>query len=299
MGFTWIKEIHGGLIEMDTEKMNNKMSIMIIGYDGYSDLWNTCISLIKKFWDDCPYEILFINNVKDVSWDGVKTIHAGLEAEWSRKVQIGLQNTSSNYICLLLEDFFVGSRICTTDVEMLLKIMIDNKTDYMKLVDMNEPIKSREDSIIECKDIHRIKNSDYYGISLQPSIWNRAYLISLLGTDNYNAWIFEKNRVDESDSKDDTYRKNALFDTRNILNIKHGVIRGKLLPGTIQYFTEIGIPLNIDREIMPKTDYIKIRAVAFAKNIVPKRIRKRIKEILRNNGMKFLSTESEKRQIQK
>ena len=126
---------------IDSHK-NTLMSILIIGYDGYSDLWNDCVLLLKRFWHDCPYDILFVNNSKTVSWDGVTTLHAGEDAEWSKKVQLGLSHIKTDYVCLLLEDFLVFSDISTATTNDLLGIMQHDSIDYIKLADLNNPRKN-------------------------------------------------------------------------------------------------------------------------------------------------------------
>ena len=270
--------------------MNNDLTLLIIGYDGYSDLWNDCISLLKRFWKDCPYKIVFVNNELDIKWDGVVTINAGKDAEWSMKVQKGLDYCESEYVCLLLEDFLVGKTVKTSDVSILISLMKQNDIHYLKLVDMNSVLKPRNKKVKNNRYIRHVRYCDDYGISLQPSIWKKSFLIKKLGNDNYNAWIFEFNRVSESQPKNKKYMPNVWFDTRNIIHFKHGVIQGQYLPKTISYFKKQGIDLNIQRDVMSVSKYRKIRAISFLKAVTPINLRPSIKRFLEKKGMKFVST---------
>lgn len=270
--------------------MDNDLTIVFIGYDGYSDIWNDCINLFKRFWADCPYEILFINNEKKVFWDGVKVLHAGNDAEWSKKVQVAIKHCRTKYICLLLEDFFVGRPIDTNTIKRMMRFIENEKINYYKLANMNRAIKNHDPIYKDYKFLHIIPKSDEYGISLQAAIWNIDYLKELVGNENYNAWIFEFNRVKESEEKNNEPIEKCLFDERNILNLQHGVIQSKYLPNTIRYFKKIGISLNIEREIMSYSQYYKLRMISKGKYIIPKRLRKPVKRGLEKCGMKFVST---------
>ena len=65
--------------------MDNKMTIAFIGFDGYDDMWDDCIGLFQRFWPDCPYRVVFVNNEKDVNWTNVEVLHAGKTLSGARK----------------------------------------------------------------------------------------------------------------------------------------------------------------------------------------------------------------------
>ena len=270
--------------------MEELMTVVFIGFDGYSDMWDDCISLYCKFWEDCPYRTIFVNNVKDVHFKGVEVFHAGKDAEWSRKVQIAIKESKTPYICLMLEDFLVGKQVNSTTVGKTIEFIKKEHIRYFKLANMNRAVKNRDANYKNYRFLHVIPKSDEYGISLQAAIWSKGYLSDLVGTVNYNAWIFEFNRVKEAQGKSDTPNHGCVFDERNILNLQHGVIQGKYLPGTIKYFKGIGIDLNVEREIMSYVQYYKLRLISKGKHLLPRKMRKLVKKVLEKCGMKFVST---------
>lgn len=270
--------------------MNELMTIAFIGFDGYSDIWDDCIGLFQRFWSDCPYRTIFVNNEKEEVWDGVDVFHAGKNAEWSRKVQLALKNCKTPYICLLLEDFFIGSPIDTDKVVSTVRYMQDENIRYYKLMS-NRVVKNRSPHYYKDKEfLHIIQKSDGYGVSLQAAIWEKEFLSELVGSKNYNAWIFEFNQVKAAEGQLDEANPGCVFDDRNILNIQHGVIQSKLLPGTIKYFKKQGINLNVQREIMSYAHYYKLRLISAGKYLLPKKARGVVKRFLEKLGMKFVST---------
>lgn len=274
--------------------MNNDMTVVFIGFDGYSDLWDDCIGLYKRFWTDCPYRTLFINNEKNVTFEGVEVLHAGADAEWSRKVQLAIQETKTSYICLLIEDFLLGDKVDNKTVLDTVDYIKKERIRYFKLVNMNRAVKNHDPNYKGIGYLHIIPESDEYGVSLQAAIWDKEYLSELLGTDNYNAWTFEFDRVREAKDKPDTPNPGCVFDDRNILNLQHGVIQSKYLPGTIRYFKKKGIKLNVQREVMSYAHYFRIRLGSKVKYTLPKPLRGKVKHILEKCGMKFVSTVRDK-----
>ena len=272
-------------------KNNIDLTIMFVGFDGYSDIWNDCINLYNKFWPKRPCRTLFINNDKEVSWDGIEVLHAGKDAEWSRKVQLGLQHCSTNYVCLLLEDFFVGSDINNEIINETIELIHKENIRYYKLVNMSRAVKNHDPIYRDYNYLHIIPESDEYGVSLQAAIWKKEYLEELVGKENYNAWVFEFRQVEKSQGKLKTPKPGCVYDERNILNLKHGVVQSKFIPTTVRYFNSIGSPLSIKREVLSYSQYFRIQAISFIKYLLPESARRPVKKMMELFGMKFVSTE--------
>lgn len=270
--------------------MDKMMTIVFIAYDGYNDLWEDCINLFRKFWPDCPYQVMFVNNEKEVQYTDIKVIHTCKNAEWSCKAQIACENIDTPYICLLLEDFFFGAPIDTEQIKDSVSLIHKEKLRYYKLVNMNRAVKNHDSQYHNYNFLHIIPESDEYGVSLQAAIWKKEYLQQLLGTENYNAWIFEFDRVRDAQGKPNTATPGCVFDNRNILHLQHGVIQGKYLPGTIRYFNNLGIHLNVERPIMSFSHYYKLRLQSKAKYCIPKGMRGAVKHFMEKMGFKFVST---------
>ena len=269
---------------------NTELTVIFVAFDGYSDIWDDCIRLYKMFWPDREYKTFFINNTKEVAYDGIEVIHAGPDAEWSKKVQIGLNVAESDYVCILLEDFLVGSTINNALIEETIEYIEKKGIRYYKTVNMSRAGKNRNSKYDNKEYLHVIPESDEYGVSMQAAIWDKVFLRSLIGQGNYNAWKFEFDRVKEAQGKANTPHKGCVFDDRNIFNLQHGIIQGKYLPCTIKYFKNKGIELNVEREIMPYSAYYKYKAISVLKAVLPQKMRGPIKRIMEKMGMKFVST---------
>lgn len=268
----------------DIEMKSNNMAILIIGFDGYNDLWGDFFTLFKKYWADCPYRIYLANNILEYEVPGVTTIHGGKEAEWSRKAQIACEIIEEDYICLLLEDFYLGDIVNSKTIADVLELMEEYNLRYYKL---NTFSKINTPSYGKKKYLHIIPENLEYGISLQPGIWNKKFLKEKLGIENYNAWKFEIDRLLEERQGTKEPLKGCVYDERNILQIQHGVVQGKYLPEVIKYFNKRNYHLNqTQRGVMTFKENFIYKSKRLNWPVPVKRI---LKSLLRLFGAKFVT----------
>lgn len=271
---------------MESEKNFNNMAIVIVSYDGYSDLWNDFFQLLEVNWPDNPFNVYLINNEMQPTIDNVKIVNTAKNAEWSTRARMGLEKIEEKYICLLLEDFYIGSKINTHQVIETLKFIESKKVNYYKLNSFSN-IRSRK---FENKShIQKIPSTLHYGISLQAAIWNKEFLLDKIGGGSYNAWQFEIDRIEEVPSNQDKYLENCFYDNRNILNICHVVVQGKVLPSAVKYFKRKGMSLHSNREVMKKIDYYFYKSKFFGVNYFPLKFRKTLKYFMVKFGADFVT----------
>lgn len=278
------EELIGGNME--------KMAILTVGFDGYSDLWDDFFYLLNKYWKDKSYSTYLVNNTLKKNYEGVKVINCGLKAEWSKKLQKALSEIDEEYVCLLLEDFFIGDFIDSEEIKKILNFIEKEQIIYYKLTNFSEVNTSNYKNI---NYLHALPKELKYGVSLQAAIWKKDFLNKLIGNQNYNAWKFEADRLDENDNITEDERSRCIFDNRNILNIQHGVVQGHYLPEVIKYFNNQNYSLNLaKRDILSGRKLIKYRLKKMIYNYTPDKYRKNIKKIGEKLGVEFVSTKYSK-----
>jgi hypothetical protein len=188
----------------------------------------------------------------------------------------------------LHEDYFIGDKVDNEKVSEVLELMKRDDVKYYKLNNFSK-VKTKHYKNIDY--LQSIPENLEYGISLQAAIWNRKYLLGLIGEGDYNAWKFEIDRNREIViGKSESLKEGCIFDNRNILNICHGVVKGKYLPSTIKYFEKQNYYLNTrHRLIMTNKEYLIYRAKRFGRKVLPEKCRKLVKRLLNALGMKFVS----------
>lgn len=263
------------------------MAIVVIGFDGYDDLWDDFFILFRRFWSECPYKVYLVNNEKKSEYEGVTVVNAGRDAEWSRKVQVALESVDEDYLCLMLEDFYIGKKVNTKVVEKALQLMVEDHIKYYKLKTFSN-INTAE--YRDYKYLHVLPKNLEYGISLQPGIWKKSFLKEKVGTENYNAWKFECDCIAEAKKGGNALLEGCIYDDRNILEIQHGVVQGKYLPKALKYFEKQGYILNQQRRgAMQGKQYFVYRCKVFSNKYLPKVLKKKLKKIMNIFGMKFVT----------
>lgn len=262
------------------------MAILVVSCDDYSDLWNDFFKLMYKFWDTHDYPVYLVNNVMNAKFDNVLTINTCEEDQWSTRTRKALESINEKYICLLLEDFFIGD---TVDNKAITDIVEQMYTEGLLYYKLNSFSRIRTQLYNSSTYQRTIPNDLDYGISLQAAIWEKNFLLQLIGQEDYNAWRFEINLLENSTCLTDEIISKCIYDDRNILNIVHGVVQGKFLPTAIRHFLKLGIHINTNsRPIMTKKEYFFYISKLSSKSFVPKFLRKLIKNIASRIGYKFV-----------
>jgi hypothetical protein len=268
----------------------DNISLLIIGYDPYKDVWDHYFTLLNKYWGDRPKTYLATNTL-NIEYDGVTVLPAGEDAEWSKKVIYSLRSIDTEYVVLLLEDFFTTAFVDGTKISELVNLMSAYHLDYCKLLNQThikgEPFRG-------IKYLSVIDRESEYGISLQPAIWRAEFLSKLVGSDNYNAWIFELNQLKEKQHNKNSI--NCIADKRNILEITHAVVQSKYLRRAIKVFKKQDYYIDISvRSQLSIQDTIKYNSKCFFSEYTPKKFKpvfKRFGRLLRINYVSDREMES-------
>lgn len=273
---------------MADKNVMDDISVLIIGFDGYKDVWDHDIALMNKYWPDRPKTYL-ANSELNPEYTGVEIINAGPNSEWSKKVQIALDRIETPYVLLLLEDFFITEYVDNKKIEEAIQLIEkDGILFYQLLVQLIKQTWEKGTPYKDNRNIKVIPPNKKYGINLQAAIWNKDFLKKTVGSENYNAWEFEVKQLgtDNYNSKKVEY----LIDVRNILNITHAVVQSKYLRGAKKKLSSIGISIpESERQQLSKIDDFKYELKLFMYSATPKFLVKPFKSIGRLFKVDFVT----------
>ncbi|HBN05429.1 MAG TPA: hypothetical protein DD434_06530 [Bacteroidales bacterium] len=234
---------------------NNKMSIVVLSCDAYSDLWDDFFNLKEKYWPNCNFQCYLVNNNKHYNRDGVVVINAG-QGNWSSRFRIAVEQIESEYICTFLEDYFITDTINNNLINELLDFSENNKVSFLNLGDVFGHIINLKNLEYFSPNQIIIPKHLKYGVDTAGAIWDKQYLLRKLGKGDYSAWQFEKDRCIEALSNEGIDGL-ILCDDRKPLNICEipVVIQGKFYPPAIRFFKKKGYSINhSQRKIMTIKD---------------------------------------------
>lgn len=202
-------------------------SVVVSSCDAYNDLWGPFIKTFKKNWPDCNFNKYFITENKEIFDKDFKTIKCGLNKNWTDRLHYALSNIDDDFIILLLEDFFLRSRVDNQQVHYFVNYIKKNNLNMIRLIKRPKGtlLNSQHSSLME------IQKNDLYRVSTQGSIWKKQTLLNLLKT-NESIWEFEINGTQRS-----TVYENFFCVKKDVLTYWHHVVeRGKWFPWEVFYF---------------------------------------------------------------
>lgn len=234
---------------------NSDLSIVVVSYDGYSDLWEDFFTLKNQNWANCPYPTYLANNVKNFQFKDVNVINCGLAAQWSDRARFALQNINTKYVCLMVEDFFISDVVSNDKFKSIISFMEKENICFYKLQTMS---KIKTPYFNGIKGLRVIPSNLPYGVSLTTAIWDREYLLSLIGPDSYNPWKFEINMVKQAEMAKEPFTCVGVFDETDPLHICHMVVQGKYIPSSLAEMKKRGYEINTSgRKTLSIVDVMK------------------------------------------
>ena len=255
--------------------MNAKrMSVVVLSCDAYSDLWEDFFRFVHIYWKDIPYDFFLVSNNKDFKAKGVKVIKAG-DSNWSTRARIALEQITTPFVMIFLEDYYLSEKVENIKIEKVISYIESERIDYYQL-----NIAAKEDypkwsNYKEEKYLYNIPKTRNYWVDTSVSIWNKNFLLELLGKEDYSAWKFELDRNEDS-KHPERYEDNiCVLDSRCLISTCPMVIQGKLYPESIRYMERKGHKISIsNRKIMSSKEVRRYKlkrlfaACPFGKNIL-------------------------------
>jgi len=186
---------------MDNMQELTNCSILVPSCDKYSDLWEPFFSLFWRYWPDCPYPVYLGSNHQSFEHPKVKTILVGDDKDWSSGIKAMLETLQSKYVLVILEDFFIRKPVDGKHIVSLIRILEELKGSMLQL----RPIIRRPFSRVKgFSAVVRLRKEMPYRVSLQPTIWEREALLSLI-CEGESAWEFEINASNRSRKEYEAY----------------------------------------------------------------------------------------------
>lgn len=242
--------------------MKNSANLALIGvfYDGYYDVWEDFLELKELFWKDCPYPLYIVNQSKNLSFSkeyDARVIHAGIDAEYSKKVRTAVEKIDADYVLLLLEDFFMSHEVIGGIFDKIVTFMRSNNIKYYSMPLSEFMVVGEGEKYNGIDYLFQIAPTKEYTLNCQPAIWEKEFLLNSIGYGNYNAWIFEGIYIKSPKAHSEEFLKQCLIDTRNILGLKHGVLQGCIFPDIVKFYKKLGYELKNKRPVLPLSIRIK------------------------------------------
>ena len=263
--------------------MLNNFSVLIIGCKKHEQIAKRSFDLIDIFWKDIKGSITFCTDSIDEyqnNFSGGKIVEE-TSGSYCERIKKGLEKINSDYVLLLLDDYFLTREVKNNNFERILEQIKLSNTMYCKLIGL--PICFKKFKSV--KGAHQIKKFTHYGVSLQPSIWKKDALLEALSyCTGSSAWEVE---TGFQKYQHENFAQCITFNV-NYLKIKNASLRGQITPGVDRLLRNN----NIEPLDMKKVCCIKYKLFMLKQHIamhLPRFIRKIGKKFGSLFGKKYYS----------
>lgn len=259
-----------------------RLVIAGIFYDGYYDIWEDFLELKERFWKNCPYDFYIADNEKDLHYQkdyNVTVLHSGAGMEFSKKCKKILDSVEAEYYLLMLEDFFFTRTLNGAVLDRILDFMGKNNLEYycMPMPEFYSGFRGTKDTL------RNFEINSEYTVCCQPCIFKRDFFINCIGEGNYNAWVFEGIYCKSRYAHSREFLNKCKLDLSNPLGLRHGILKTKRIPVTVEYLNSIGYKMKSNRTLLSNQEYILYCMKGKIKSLLPLRLQRIIKKTI-NTG---------------
>lgn len=160
--------------------------VLVTSCDGYRDVVGPFAALWKKFWPDCPFETVLVTET--VAAEGFdRVILTGTGKNWCQMLVEALDQISTPYVMLLMNDYYLEAPVETANILRRLEQAKTHDAANLRL-NPNPPGRS---PFAPAGDLLEFPKNVAYCVTCQTGIWNRGYLRGLAAR-NRSAWEFER-----------------------------------------------------------------------------------------------------------
>ena len=264
----------------------NNYAMVLTTCDSYYDVAKHFFPILNIYWKDFNANCYVINETSKKSYGYSKEIiiNAGNTRTWIERLEYGLSRVKEKYILFMMDDYYLGKTVSNQEINHFVDYMIAHKIVYLDLRN-NLHYKTK---LVDSFSL--IPKNVLYGISLQASIWNKEYLLSLLRGKKGTAWEVENIFNGQISDVKNTFYDGFLAFPNNALNIQNGIIKGKWDKTVINFYKKRNYAIDKgNRELLPRKENLRMNIHSFfLKHFSTKTIR-RLKKILGRFGFKFVT----------
>lgn len=169
--------------------LKNKMTMLILSCELFSDLWDAHVYQLEKYWSDRGMDTYIVTDkAHETSYEGVKVISAGEGVEFTDRLKYALEQIDSEYIFITLDDYFLIKKVSNESIERLVGLMDQQNYDYIRL--FKRPTRAKGKKIKGYKKLNEINTNNRYSVNLYSGIWKKDFLYNTL-RETLNPWVYE------------------------------------------------------------------------------------------------------------
>ena len=225
------------------------ITLLVNSCDSYSDTWDPFFHLLDKYWENFNMPVIlntettnYQNEKFEIYCPTVEKLNKK-KMPWGERLIKTISFVETNYILLMLDDFFITQKVDIKSINYFLDLMKKNDFEHILLHEGTPP-----NYPTKWSSLLKRGNNAPYKFSLQAGLWNKNALIKYLRKHETpwltELWATKRAQILQSD-----------FYCLNLQKIDHpiqytgigigGIHRGKWLKEKVyDFFKREGIEVN-------------------------------------------------------
>lgn len=169
-------------------ELRRELTVLVTSCDAYRDVETPFLSLFRRHWPDCPFELVLVAETDRPAVDGGfdRVVATGSGKNWCQMLAEALERVGTPYVLLLMNDYLLDAAVDTAHFAVRLAQAKQFDAANLRLNPNPPGRKSWPDS-----DLLEYPKNVAYSVTCQTGIWNREYLLELARR-NKSAWEFER-----------------------------------------------------------------------------------------------------------
>jgi len=173
--------------------MKNKLTIVVTTSYMYRTLIDGFTFFFEKNWANCPYDVV-ISLESEYKYSERFKFFTSTSSDWSTRLWETLDSIDSDYVLLLMDDYFIFDIVSNNEISKILDFVIQNRISHLShshtFAHFN--IGNRCNVLINNYEVVEVYSilSNFAYVLISADFYNRKFLMEILRK-NETAWDFE------------------------------------------------------------------------------------------------------------
>lgn len=263
--------------------MKKRLTIFINSPDNYADVFSVFLQCFKLNWKECRYDMVLSTNSLKYSDENIIVYNNYCENDtWMNRTIPVIRQIDTKYILLMCDDSIITHKIDDLLIERILDDMDLLKLDYCKLTGS-----VKGETIGNSGLLTKVQKNTPYARNLQVGIFNKEYLIGLLGDGSKSPWDLESEWLKEAGRESKEYFQNIVISNTDIMHVRNAVLKGRWYSSALKQLKDMGINVCPERCVIGSVEEKRLQMFEVWGVIIPPQMRPLVKKILKVFGIKF------------
>jgi hypothetical protein len=165
----------------------SSVAIIVSSCDSFFDAWRPFAIFFRKFWPDCPLDVLLIVNELRIRSQLLRPIAVGPDRGWASNLRCALQQLDRSHVMYLQEDYFLTAPIRSEQLASDFSYAVERGVDSF-CFRARTNLENGFESLNERFGV--VPSASDGRTRCQATLWKREALLSIL-REGETAWDFE------------------------------------------------------------------------------------------------------------